>query len=360
MPKTSIESDNPLLTPVKTALVEESQRLGFADCRVTGLDIQEHGKALDRWLALNYQADMSYMSRHRDLRQAPEQLVPGALRCVSVRMNYWPPEDPTRERLENPETAYISRYALGRDYHKVMRKRLGNLGKFLQRKLEGTQFRAFVDSAPVLERGFAREAGLGWIGKNTMLIHPRAGSYFFLGEILTDAPLPVDDGFTDQHCGSCRACLDLCPTDAFPEPHVLDANRCISYLTIENRGPIPEAFRKPMGNRVFGCDDCQLVCPWNKFAQFSQEADFKPRHQLDNSRLSELFLWTEAQFLERTEGSPIRRTGYEGWLRNLAVGLGNAPGTPEVISALKSRRKHPSQLVRIHVRWALKQHGCEH
>jgi epoxyqueuosine reductase len=238
-----------------------------------------------------------------------------------------------------------------------MRKRLATLAAKIDSAVSGYDYRAFVDSAPVLERGLAQRAGLGWIGKNNMLIHPKAGSFFFLGEIFTSAPLPVDEAFDSQHCGSCSACLEVCPTDAFVGAHLLDARRCISYLTIELKGPIPEELRSKMGNRVFGCDDCQLVCPWNKFNKPTRENDFQPRHGLDNSSLAELFLWTEDEFLKRTEGSAIRRTGHENWLRNLAVGLGNAPSTIPVIEALKQRADHPSALVREHVAWALQQHG---
>jgi len=272
-------------------------------------------------------------------------------------MDYLPSPDSPKEALTDREGAYVTRYALGRDYHKLIRKRLAQLAAKIDEAVSGYDYRAFVDSAPVLERALAQRAGLGWIGKNNMLIHPKAGSFFFLGEIFTSAPLPVDAPFETDHCGSCSACLDLCPTDAFAGPHKLDARRCISYLTIELKGSIPEELRPLMGNRVFGCDDCQLVCPWQKFSKPTDEKDFQPRHGLDNSSLAELFLWTEEQFLKRTEGSAIRRTGYEGWLRNLAVGLGNAPSTIPVIEALKKRADHPSEMVREHVQWALRRHG---
>ncbi|KXS50980.1 MAG: Fe-S electron transport protein, partial [Marinobacter sp. T13-3] len=304
-----------------------------------------------------YHGQMGYMADHGDKRYTPDSLVPGTARVISVRLDYLPAPDNPKHTLQNREKAYITRYALGRDYHKLMRKRLATLAKWIDEAVSGYDYRAFVDSAPVLERGLAQRAGLGWIGKNNMLIHPKAGSYFFLGEIFTSAPLPVDEPFEKQHCGSCSACLEVCPTDAFVGAHLLDARRCISYLTIELKGPIPEELRAKMGNRVFGCDDCQLVCPWNKFSKATAENDFQPRHGLDNSELAELFLWTEAQFLKRTEGSAIRRTGYENWLRNLAVGLGNAPSTIPVIEALKQRADHPSELVREHVAWALRRHG---
>ena len=331
--------------------------LGFADAGITHASTGPHAERLQRWLEAGYHGQMGYMADHGDKRYTPDSLVPGTTRVISVRLDYLNAPDNPKQVLTNREKAYITRYALGRDYHKLMRKRLATLAKWIDEAVEGYDYRAFVDSAPVLERGLAQRAGLGWIGKNNMVIHPKAGSYFFLGEIFTSAPLPVDEPFESQHCGSCSACLDICPTDAFVGAHLLDARRCISYLTIELKGPIPEELRAKMGNRVFGCDDCQLVCPWNKFSKPSQEDDFQPRHNLDNSSLAELFLWTEQEFLKRTEGSAIRRTGYENWLRNLAVGLGNAPSTIPVIEALKQRADHPSELVREHVAWALRRHG---
>jgi epoxyqueuosine reductase len=246
---------------------------------------------------------------------------------------------------------------LGRDYHKLIRKRVQQLAEKIQAEIGPFGYRAFVDSAPVLEKAIAEKAGLGWIGKNTLVLNRKAGSYFFLAELFVDLPLPVDLPHATEHCGRCSACLDICPTNAFVGPYVLDARRCISYLTIELKGAIPEELRPLIGNRVFGCDDCQIVCPWNRFARPSGESDFKPRHNLDNAGLAELFMWDEEKFLSSTEGSPLRRTGYENWLRNLAVGLGNAPSTIPVLEALKARREHPSEMVREHVEWALKQHG---
>lgn len=336
---------------------DRASELGFTDVGITLPDTGQHGQRLKDWLDRGYQGEMAYMGHHGEKRYTPQALVPGTTRVISVRMDYLPAPDNPREALTNRENAYITRYALGRDYHKLIRKRLATLANWIDEAVSGYDYRAFVDSAPVLERALAQRAGLGWIGKNNMLIHPKAGSFFFLGEIFTSAPLPVDAPFETDHCGSCTACLDLCPTDAFVGPHLLDARRCISYLTIELKGSIPEELRSLMGNRVFGCDDCQLVCPWQKFSKPTQEADFLPRHGLDNSSLAELFLWTEEQFLKRTEGSAIRRTGYEGWLRNLAVGLGNAPSTIPVLEALKKRADHPSEMVREHVQWALGQHG---
>ncbi len=331
--------------------------LGFNELGVTLPDTGVHAERLQQWLDAGRHGEMSYMEDHGDKRYTPTSLVPGTLRVISVRMDYLPGPDSPKEALRDREKAYISRYTLGRDYHKLIRKRLATLAKRIDEAVSGFDYRAFVDSAPVMERALAQRAGLGWIGKNTMLLNRKAGSFFFLGEIFTSAPLPVDQPYEAEHCGSCSACLDLCPTNAFPSPHVLDARRCISYLTVELKGSIPEELRALMGNRVFGCDDCQLVCPWNRFSKPTKEDDFQPRHQLDNSELATLFLWSEEEFLKRTEGSAIRRTGYQGWLRNLAVGLGNAPSTIPVIEALKARADHPSALVREHVQWALQRHG---
>ncbi|NVD34901.1 tRNA epoxyqueuosine(34) reductase QueG [Marinobacter lutaoensis] len=351
--------------PVRDSQLQELKReirawareLGFSDVGVTRADTGPHGERLRQWLAKGYHGEMTYMAQHGDKRYTPTSLVPGTVRVLSVRMDYLPAPDSPKQVLTNRERAYISRYTLGRDYHKLLRKRLATLARRIDEALQGFDYRAFVDSAPVLERALAQRAGLGWIGKNTMLIHPKAGSFFFLGEIFTSAPLPEDAPFERDHCGRCSACLDVCPTDAFVAPHLLDARRCISYLTIELKGPIPEALRPKLGNRVFGCDDCQLVCPWNRFSRPTAEPDFQPRHGLDNATLAELFLWSEEEFLARTEGSAIRRTGYQGWLRNLAVGLGNAPTTIPVVEALRRRADHPSELVREHVHWALRRHG---
>jgi epoxyqueuosine reductase len=272
-------------------------------------------------------------------------------------MDYLPDGAEPLTVLEDPDKAYIARYTLGRDYHKLLRKRLAQLARRIESRLGGGQYRAFVDSAPVLERAIAERAGLGWIAKNTMLINQQAGSWFFLGEIYTDLPLLVDPPKTEKHCGSCRACLDICPTNAFVGPFELDARRCISYLTIEHKGSIDEELRPLMGNRIFGCDDCQLVCPWNKFARHSAEGDFQPRHQLDDAALVELFAWDEETWAARTEGSALRRIGFERWLRNLAVALGNAPSSPATLAALRARATYPSALVQEHVAWALRQHG---
>jgi epoxyqueuosine reductase len=330
--------------------------LGFQQVGICDIDLGEHPQYLDRWLAAGYHGDMGYMAKHGTRRSHPEELIPGTLRVLSLRMDYLSDGTEPLQVLENPHKAYISRYALGRDYHKLIRKRLAKLAKRIEAECGGNH-RAFVDSAPVLERAIAERAGLGWIAKNTMLINPQAGSWFFLGEIYTDLPLPADVAQTDKHCGTCTACLDICPTNAFVGPSQLDARRCISYLTIEHAGSIDEELRPLMGNRIFGCDDCQLVCPWNKFAEPTTEQDFSPRHQLQDAELVELFLWDEATWLAKTEGSAIRRIGYERWLRNLAIALGNAPSTEDVLNALRARAEYPSELVREHVQWALQRHA---
>jgi epoxyqueuosine reductase len=301
---------------------------------------------------------MGYMERHGRRRSRPAELVPGTLRVISARMDYLPAAArPAAKLLDEPATALVSRYALGRDYHKVLRKRLQRLAERIEGEIGPFGYRVFVDSAPVLEKALAEKAGLGWIGKHSNLLNRRAGSWFFLGEIYTDLPLPADPP-AENHCGDCVRCIEACPTGAIVGPYRVDARRCISYLTIELKGPIPVELRPLMGNRVYGCDDCQLVCPWNRFAQHSAEADFNPRHDLDTASLLQLFAWEEDEFLRRTEGSAIRRAGYEGWLRNIAVALGNVPATggadqQAVVQALEARREHPSPLVREHVAWAL-------
>ncbi|TXS89246.1 tRNA epoxyqueuosine(34) reductase QueG [Parahaliea maris] len=330
--------------------------LGFQQVGVADVDLGEHREYLQKWLDAGYHGSMDYMARHGSKRSRPEGLVPGTCRVLSLRMDYHQNDTQPLAVLDNPQQAYISRYTLGRDYHKLIRKRLAQLARRIEQEAGGGHFRAFVDSAPVLERAIAERAGLGWIAKNTMLINDKAGSWFFLGEIYTDLPLPAGPPQTSKHCGTCTACLDVCPTNAFVGPYQLDARRCISYLTIEHDGPIDPALRPLMGNRVFGCDDCQLVCPWNKFARPTAESDFRPRHNLDAPDLVELFLWDEETYLARTEGSALRRIGHERWLRNLAVALGNAPGSPAIMAALDSRREHPSALVREHVEWALARH----
>jgi epoxyqueuosine reductase len=333
------------------------RELGFQQVGISGLDLAEHEQHLQRWLDAGYHGEMDYMAAHGSKRSHPDELVPGTLSVVSLRMDYLPGDTHMAQLLNEPEKAYVSRYALGRDYHKLIRKRVQQLAERIQQAIGPFGFRAFVDSAPVLEKAIAEQAGLGWIGKNTLVLNRKAGSFFFLGELFVDLALPVDAPHASEHCGRCTACLDICPTAAFVGPYVLDARRCISYLTIELKSAIPEELRPLIGNRVFGCDDCQIVCPWNRFARPTGQSDFQPRHNLDNSELAALFMWDEATFLSNTEGSPLRRAGYERWLRNLAVGLGNAPSTIPVLQALEARRDSPSELVREHVEWALRQHG---
>lgn len=339
-----------------------AQELGFQQLGITDINLGEHEHRLQQWLKQGYHGEMAYMADHGNMRSRPDELQPGSISVISLRMDYLAPGIELTSQLQNKHHAYISRYALGRDYHKLIRKRLTQLGKKIQQAIEavnqqqGMSYRAFVDSAPLLERALANKAGLGWIGKNTMLINRQAGSYFFLGEILTDLPLPTDDSYQKEHCGRCTSCLDICPTQAFVGPHVLDARKCISYLTIELDGPIPLELRKGIGNRIFGCDDCQIGCPWNRFSKTTEEPDFSPRHQLDKATLLELFAWDEATFLKRTEGMPIRRTGYENWQRNIAVALGNAPASLEVVDALEKARPCASELVQQHIDWALQQH----
>ena len=334
------------------------RELGFQQLGISGVELPEDERRLLDWLEAGRHGHMDYMQRHGTRRSRPGELLPGTIRVISARMDYWPGEaEETEALLEKKDRAYVARYALGRDYHKVLRARLQRLADRIQEETGPFGYRAFTDSAPVLEKALARGAGLGWIGKHTNLINKQAGSWFFLGELFTDLPLPLDEPASD-HCGSCRTCMDVCPTGAIVASYQLDARRCIAYLTIEHKGPIPEEFRAPMGNRIFGCDDCQLFCPWNKFAQVSREADFTPRAGLDGPKLAELFAWSEAEFLKRTEGSAIRRTGHQGWLRNIAVALGNAPTSEEVVRALRSRESDGSELVREHVQWALSQHAA--
>jgi len=331
--------------------------LGFQSVGVSGIMLGEDEARLLDWLARGRHGDMAYMHRHGAKRSRPAHLVPGTLRVVSARMNYWPSAAaPAAAVLDDPRLGYVSRYALGRDYHKVVRKRLQRLAERMGDEVGTFGYRAFVDSAPVMEKALARDAGLGWIGKHTNLISRDAGSWFFIGELYTDLPLPLDSPRA-EHCGTCRACIDACPTGAIVAPYEIDARLCISYLTIELRSSIPVELRPLVGNRIFGCDDCQVVCPWNRFARASIEADFAPRHELDSSNLIKLFRWTEEAFLEFTRGSPIRRIGYHCWLRNIAVALGNGPTSPAAIAALAARRDFPSEMVREHVRWALARLG---
>jgi epoxyqueuosine reductase len=344
----------------KRLLTERAHALGFDALGVSGIELTEDEQHLITWLRAGLHGDMDYMQRHGTMRSRPQELAGGTTRIVSVRMNYWPAgSHDAQATLDDSSLGYVSRYALGRDYHKVMRPALARLADELQTHVGPFGYRVCVDSAPVLEKALARNAGLGWIGKHTNLLSRDAGSWFFLGEILTDLPLPRDDPAT-AHCGTCVACIDVCPTQAIIGPYRLDARRCISYLTIEHKGSIPEHLRRPLGNRIYGCDDCQLVCPWNKFARSAAHPDFKVRHGLDALRLTELFAWSAAEFDARMRGSAIYRIGYERWSRNLAVALGNAPSSPEVTAALTSRREDNSPLVREHVGWALRQHEVAH
>jgi len=333
--------------------------LGFQAVGVADTDLSTAEPRFLAWLASGFAGELDYMRKHGAKRTRPAALVPGTVRVISARMDYRPHAADSGEVLADPNKAFVARYALGRDYHKVLRRRLQRLADRIAKEIGPFGYRVFTDSAPVLEVELAARAGIGWRGKHTLLLDRQAGSWFFIGEIYCDLPLPVDSP-QENRCGTCQRCIDVCPTQAIRGPYQLDARRCISYLTIEHKSAIPEELRPLIGNRVYGCDDCQLVCPWNGFAQPSAEEDFKPRNGLDRARLVELFAWTEAEFDQRLQGSPIRRIGYERWLRNLAVGLGNAPTSAEVVGALHARANHPSTLVREHVEWALKRHKGGH
>ena len=351
----SADNANPYFRSLAQNIKAWSQELGFQQLGITDTLMDSHEARLLDWLNSGYHGDMDYMEKHGSKRSRPAELVEGTLRVISVRMDYFPPDSESIQAiLDKPEIGFISRYALGRDYHKLMRKRLQLLANKITAETGEFGYRVFVDSAPVLEKPLAEKAGLGWIGKHTNLINQHAGSWFFLGEIYTDLPLPVDAPSTESHCGSCSACIDICPTHAIVEPYRLDARRCISYLTIELHGAIPVEFRTLMGNRIYGCDDCQLVCPWNRFSTPSRESDFFVRHRLDAPDLVELFRWDEQTFLNRTEGSAIRRIGHRRWLRNIAVALGNAPRSDAIVSALKSKRGL-DEMVDEHIDWALDQ-----
>ena len=343
------------LADLAISIKQLSRDFGFADCGITDTDNEAAGQRLEQWLDLGYHADMDYMSKHGSKRYRAAELVPGTKRIICLRMDYLDPKLTTLTTLEDAEQAYIARYALGRDYHKLVRKRLAQLSKAIEALIGPFGHRVFVDSAPVLEKPLAQKAGLGWQGKHTLLINRKQGSWFLLGEIFVDLALPLDPPYDKDHCSRCSSCMTVCPTSAFPEPYVLDANRCIAYLTIEHKGSIPLELRPLIGNRVFGCDDCQLACPWNRAPAATKEDDFKPRHGLDQAKLAALFMWTEAEFLTRTEGSPIRRAGFEGWQRNLAVGLGNGPATPATLHALQQQRPSATPMVMEHIDWALDQ-----
>lgn len=329
--------------------------LGFQQVGITDAHLEEDEGLLNQFIAEGRHGEMAYMERHGPRRSRPEELVPGTIRIISARMDYWVEKSAEPwSVMKRPELGYISRYALGRDYHRLLRKRLQALANRIEEVVGTFGYRVFTDSAPVMEKPLARKAGLGWIGKHTNLINTTAGSWFFLGEIYTDLPL-ASDRPTEDRCGTCHSCMDICPTQAITGPYRLDARRCISYLTIELRTSIPVELRTLMGNRIYGCDDCQLVCPWNRYARSTIEGDFLPRHGLDSPQLLDLFSWSQNDFLRFTEGSAIRRIGYECWLRNIAVALGNAPYDPRIVLVLTARQENPSALVREHVNWALAQ-----
>ncbi|MGL4356530.1 MAG: tRNA epoxyqueuosine(34) reductase QueG [Aeromonas popoffii] len=339
-----------------------ASELGFDQIGITDTDLSLEEPRLQAWLDAGHHGSMDYMARHGMMRARPHELLPGTLRVLSVRMNYLPFEAGFATTLRDPTLGYISRYALGRDYHKVLRNRLKQLGERIEQRCQALfhtdqdtmgEWRPFVDSAPILERPLAAKAGLGWIGKHSLLLNESAGSFFFLGELLISLPLPLDAPVEKELCGKCVACINICPTGAIVAPYVVDGRRCISYLTIENDGPIPEEFRPLMGNRIYGCDDCQLICPWNRYADVSPEPDFKARPNLHSPPLLELWRWSESAFLKHTEGSPIRRIGYQRWRRNLAVALGNGPATPDVIAALQLALDEAEPMVAEHIAWAL-------
>ncbi|MDO6507415.1 tRNA epoxyqueuosine(34) reductase QueG [Colwellia sp. 4_MG-2023] len=337
------------------------KELGFSQLGITDIDLSQHERSLEKWLANGYHGNMEYMARHGLMRARPAELVPGTVRVISVRLDYLPTDAKCARILKAKDHAYISRYALGRDYHKLMRKRLQSLGKKIAEHCEEFNFRPFVDSAPILERPLAEKAGLGWVGKHTLLLNKEAGSWFFLGELLIDIPLPItsikpkNTERSVNDCGSCVACIKICPTKAIVKPYVVDARRCISYFTIESPDPIPIELRPLMGNRIYGCDDCQLICPWNKYAKLSLEDDFQARNQLDEITLLTLFSWNETYFLDVFQGSPIRRIGFQSWQRNIAVALGNAPWDAEIVQALEDKLPLASELVAEHIHWAIAQ-----
>jgi epoxyqueuosine reductase len=358
MTRTTEKKDSRVNYPALAGRIKQwGRELGFQQVGIADPDLSEAEARLLDWLGKGFHGEMDYMARHGTKRTRPADLIPGTLRVIAARLNYTPPgARDSHEVMQDGTRAFISRYALGRDYHKLMRGRMQQLAGRIGKEVSDFRYRVFTDSAPVMEVELAGKAGLGWRGKHTLLLNREAGSYFFLGEIYTDLPLPADKA-QDDHCGTCQKCIDVCPTRAIVGPYQLDARRCISYLTIEHKGSIPEELRPLIGNRVYGCDDCQLVCPWNKFASPSAEPDFAVRNGLDDGMLVDLFGWSEAEFHERLAGSAIHRIGYERWLRNLAIGLGNAPNSRTVIAVLRTRVDHPSALVREHVAWALGRHA---
>ena len=345
-----------------TALADDikawGKALGFAEIGITNTDLSDAEIDHQKWVEKGFHGEMDYMAKHGTKRTRPAELIPNTIRVISARLDYLPPNTKDSwQVIKSGQQAFISRYTLGRDYHKVMRQKLQKLCSKIQQSAQETEYRVFTDSAPVLEVALAEKSGLGWRGKHTLLINKDHGSWFFLGEIYTNLPLPIDTP-TTNHCGTCTACIDICPTQAITAPYEVGARRCISYLTIELKSAIPVKFRSLIGNRVYGCDDCQLTCPWNKFAETTQETDFNVRHGLDDISLVDCFSWSEEEFKQKMAGSAIYRIGYTQWLRNIAVGLGNAPSSPEVITALKQRSQDDSEMVKEHVAWALAQHAA--
>ena len=352
MPKIFSAKD---LISVKAQMKLWASELGFCMIGIAGTDLSQEEARLFEWLADGRHGDMHYMAKHGDRRTKPDAIHPGTIRVVSVRMDYFPDSaTPPTEILQDSTRGYVSRYALGRDYHRLMRRKLQKLADLISGEVGPFRYRAFVDSGPVMEKPLAVKAGLGWLGKHTNLIDKESGSFFFLGELYTDLPLPLDDEQTD-HCGDCNLCMTACPTGAIDRAYQLDARRCISYLTIELKGPIPADLRPLIGNRIFGCDDCQLVCPWNRFSKPVSTQDFQPRHSLDNAVLTDLFSWSESEFNTRLEGSPIRRIGYQRWLRNIAVALGNRKATNAVLAVLEEKKLVATPMVREHIEWAIAQ-----
>ncbi len=347
--------DNQQLTALAAQIKQWGEELGFQRIGISSTELSAAEAHLQEWLAAGHHGDMEYMARHGQKRSRPQLLLPGTVTVISARLNYQQAEDRSTAVLAQDDLGFVSRYALGRDYHKLLRHRLQRLSRQIEQAIGPFGYRVFADSAPVLEKPLAQQAGLGWVGKHSNLVNRSGGSWFFLGEIYTDLPLPLDTPSTD-HCGSCTECIDICPTQAIIAPYIVDARRCISYLTIELHGSIPLELRPLLGNRIYGCDDCLLACPWNRFATPGSEQDFLPRNGLDAPLLIDLFAWSEDEFKQRLEGSPIRRLGHERWLRNIAVALGNATTTEAIITALESRRHHPSEQVREHVVWAISQH----
>jgi len=346
--------DSKQLQDIKSKVITHALKLGFGDIKITDTNVSGYQKNYESWLEKGYQGDMEYLANNADKRFNPEALHPNTCRIISVRLNYLPDVE-LKSVLADKNKGYIARYALGRDYHKMMRKKITLLGKFIETLSGKLDYRAFVDSAPVLERPIAKKAGLGWIGKNTLILNQHAGSWFFLGELFINLPLEIDPEQKTNHCGSCTACLDVCPTNAFVAPWVMDATKCISYLTIEHKGSIDVDLRSKMGNRIYGCDDCQIFCPWTKFSPTTNETDFWPRHDLDKLDLLELFDWDETTFLKNTEGSAIRRTGFESWQRNIAIALGNADYSETIINRLNQQLGQVSAMVDEHILWAIEQ-----